>query len=259
MTLKYKLTVLAVMMVSSAFSATALASSWKIASGPDLGIRQIFEDAGTLVLQFDSEPAGDLSVTTPAGEELSNQRRGRYVVLTKFTHDFQVSADAGSNRIVTEEIFRQEVGARRAQREREERERKEELERQARLDAARKAAAEREDAQIAALAAAKSALSPLSVTVPVPPPPPPSACETQNWHGLVGSTLHDVVDAWTKKAGWLLVWQPEIDYPMSAPVAFEGCFADAITSLFNAYKQVDHPFEVKGMVEQKTLVVSLRN
>lgn len=236
MTLIFKLTALSVMIASYVCSTSALASSWKIASGPDLGIRQIFEDAGTLVLQFDAEPAGELNVTTPAGEELSNQRRGRYVVLTKFTHDFRVSADAGTNRIVTEDIFRQEAGVRRAQREREERVRKESAELEA--------------------AARERATSNIAVSVPLPPAQP--ACEVQSWQGQVGSTLHDVVDAWTKKAGWILVWEPEIDYLMSAPVVFQGCFADVITSLFNAYKQVDHPFEVLGMTQQKTLVVSLR-
>jgi len=258
MTLKFKLTALAVMIASAVCSTAALASSWKIASGPDLGIRQIFEDAGTLVLQFDMEPAGNLAVTTPAGEELSNRRNGRYVVLTRFTHDFLVTGDAGEDRIVTDEIFHQEAEVRRAQRAREERERKEDAERQARMDAARKAAAAHQEAQSDALVAGSSTLS-SSVSVSVPLTPTPPACEAQNWQGVVGSTLHDVVDAWTKKAGWILVWQPEIDYPMSAPVAFQGCYADAITSLFAAYKQVDHPFEVKGMVDQKTLVVSLRN
>lgn len=261
----------ACLIACSVFASAANATDYKISSGPDLGIRQIFEEGQTIVIQFENAPApGSVSAKTVSGEDIPVRALGRFTVVTKTAPDFTVQVGNGNdrNRIVSAEIFRQELAAKRAKDEAD-RKAREEAARQAKLEAER--LAREEAARTAALAAEQAAQSKSipddtaktraeyaaelakasSGAVP--------RCEaTQKWAAKSGQTLRDAVEGWTTKEGWTLVWDTTVDYPISAPIAFEGCFADAVISLFGAYDKAEKPLVVDGHVNQKTLVVTAR-
>jgi len=77
--------------------------------------------------------------------------------------------------------------------------------------------------------------------IPVPRPLP------QVWPAAVGSTLRETVEEWAKKANWRVIWaQEDLNYPIEAPLRFEGSFQEAIKQLFPLYDNAPRPFVVDG-------------
>lgn len=67
----------------------------------------------------------------------------------------------------------------------------------------------------------------------------------QVWAAEPGSTLRDSVEAWAKRANWKVIWRAEgLDYPIEAPLRFEGTFQDAIGQVFPLYDRAPRPFYV---------------
>ncbi|ERT15327.1 pilus assembly protein PilL [Pseudomonas sp. CAH-1] len=78
-------------------------------------------------------------------------------------------------------------------------------------------------------------------TIPTPRPLP------QIWTAEVGSTLRETVEEWAKKANWRVIWaQEDLNYPIEAPLRFEGSFQESIKQLFPLYDNAPRPFVVDG-------------
>ncbi|MGE1610133.1 TcpQ domain-containing protein [Pseudomonas monteilii] len=83
---------------------------------------------------------------------------------------------------------------------------------------------------------------PIEVKAATPPRPLP-----QVWTAEVGSTLRDTVEEWAKKARWRVIWaQEDLNYPIEAPLHFEGPFQEAIKQLFPLYDNAPRSFVVDG-------------
>ncbi|WP_339417363.1 MULTISPECIES: PFGI-1 class ICE element type IV pilus protein PilL2 [unclassified Pseudomonas] len=91
---------------------------------------------------------------------------------------------------------------------------------------------------------------------PIPSPRP----LPQVWTAEVGSTLRDSVEEWAKKARWRVIWaQEDLNYPIKAPLHFEGSFQEAIEQLFPLYDNAPRSFVVNGSeVSQSVLYVAER-
>lgn len=86
-----------------------------------------------------------------------------------------------------------------------------------------------------------------------------SATGTTRWTAPVGSTLHKTITDWCKQAGWQLVWSPEdLDYPIEAPLSFNGSFQEAIAQIFPLYDHAPRRFAVDGNPVQRMVYVSER-
>lgn len=82
----------------------------------------------------------------------------------------------------------------------------------------------------------------IEVKTATPPRPLP-----QVWTAEVGSTLRDTVEEWAKKARWRVIWaQEDLNYPIEAPLHFEGPFQEAIKQLFPLYDNAPRSFVVDG-------------
>ena len=101
------------------------------------------------------------------------------------------------------------------------------------------------------LAASKSAAAVITTAVAAPavevkPVTPPRPLP-QIWTAEVGSTLRDSVEEWAKKARWRVIWaQEDLNYPIEAPLHFEGSFQEAIRQLFPLYDNAPRSFVVDG-------------
>ncbi len=82
--------------------------------------------------------------------------------------------------------------------------------------------------------------------IEVKPTPSPRPLP-QVWTAEVGSTLRDSVEEWAKKARWRVIWaQEDLNYPIEAPLHFEGSFQEAIKQLFPLYDNAPRSFVVDG-------------
>ena len=69
----------------------------------------------------------------------------------------------------------------------------------------------------------------------------------QIWTATTGSTLRQTVEAWAARAKWTLIWKvDDLDYPIDAPLRFEGSFEDAIKEIFPLYDSAPRSFIVDG-------------
>ncbi|QCI14076.1 pilus assembly protein PilL [Pseudomonas putida] len=92
-------------------------------------------------------------------------------------------------------------------------------------------------------------------------PAQPSRPLPQVWTAEVGSTLRQSIEGWAKKASpnWTVIWsQDDLDYPIEAPLRFEGSFQDAIKELFPLYDNAPRSFVVDGSDAQRVLHVDER-
>lgn len=95
---------------------------------------------------------------------------------------------------------------------------------------------------------------------PIPNPAPVSAKPLPEiWTASTGSTLRQSVEAWAQKANWTLLWEPEdLDYPIAAPLRFEGSFEEAIKQVFPLYDKAPRSFVVDGSAAQRLIHIAER-
>ncbi|WP_323148572.1 TcpQ domain-containing protein [Pseudomonas oryzihabitans] len=87
----------------------------------------------------------------------------------------------------------------------------------------------------------------------------PASAITQTWDAPIGSTLRQSVEAWAKRAGWQVVWEPDdLDYPIEAALHFRGTFAEAVAQVFPLYDGARRSFIVDGNSSQRIVHVSER-
>lgn len=78
-------------------------------------------------------------------------------------------------------------------------------------------------------------------------PAAPARPLPQVWTAEAGSTLRESVEEWAKKARWKVIWaQEDLNYPIDAPLRFEGSFQEAIKQLFPLYDNAPRSFVVDG-------------
>lgn len=79
------------------------------------------------------------------------------------------------------------------------------------------------------------------------------------WVGKEGSTLRESIEVWGKKAGWRVIWDKgaeEIDYPLLAPVRFQGAFDEAASAFIRLYEKAKKPLLVDIQATQKLIYVT---
>lgn len=87
----------------------------------------------------------------------------------------------------------------------------------------------------------------------------PASAMPQTWDAPIGSTLRQSVEAWAKRAGWQVVWEPDdLDYPIEAALHFRGNFAEAVAQVFPLYDGARRSFIVDGNSSQRIVHVSER-
>lgn len=103
------------------------------------------------------------------------------------------------------------------------------------------------------------AISNVPATTVAPPPKPAPLAQVplpQIWTAAPGTTLRDSVEDWAKRANWSVIWRAEgLDYPIEAPLRFEGSFQDAVSQIFPLYDGAARPFKVDGNPVQRLIVV----
>lgn len=88
---------------------------------------------------------------------------------------------------------------------------------------------------------------------PVPPPPPPKPI----WEARQGESLQQVIERWSQTASYKVDWLAVgLDYPIDAPLRFQGTFEEAVLSIFQLYEKAERPFAVDGRRSQHRLIVS---
>lgn len=79
----------------------------------------------------------------------------------------------------------------------------------------------------------------------------------ETWTVPAGSTLRETVEAWAKRAGWHVDWQPEdLNYGISGSIRIEGSFEDAIGQLFAYFEQAERPMVVIASRSQTLIRVT---
>lgn len=88
---------------------------------------------------------------------------------------------------------------------------------------------------------------------PIKPPPVPKPV----WDARAGETLRSVITRWSQKAGYHADWQAQgLDYPIEAPLRFEGSFEESVINIFKLYDTAERPFCVDGRRGQLRLNIS---
>ncbi|QHC91335.1 PFGI-1 class ICE element type IV pilus protein PilL2 [Pseudomonas chlororaphis] len=112
---------------------------------------------------------------------------------------------------------------------------------------------------VASKPATTIAISNVPATTVAPPPKPAPVAQVplpQIWTAAPGTTLRDSVEDWAKRANWAVIWRAEgLDYPIEAPLRFEGSFQDAVSQIFPLYDGAARPFKVDGNPVQRLIVV----
>lgn len=113
---------------------------------------------------------------------------------------------------------------------------------------------------------AQSKGAPIAALPSRPPAPNPVAVPAKPqevWEARKGSTLHETVLTWSKRANWVIDWVPkDLDYPIEATLSFKGSFEQAIHALFPLYDKAERSFRVDGSRPQHRLTItekSMRN
>ncbi len=77
------------------------------------------------------------------------------------------------------------------------------------------------------------------------------------WIGAEGSTLHDSLVTWSKKANWHVIWDAaDIDYQLLAPVQFEGSFDEAATAFIKLYEKAKKPLLIDVQKKQRLIHIT---
>ncbi|WP_051050700.1 P-type conjugative transfer protein TrbG [Metapseudomonas furukawaii] len=95
-----------------------------------------------------------------------------------------------------------------------------------------------------------------AATPPLASKPAAPVATPKVWEARTGSTLRATVAAWAAQEKYDVDWLPaDLDYPIEAPLRFEGSFESAVSSIFRLYDKADRSFIVDGRRAQKRLIV----
>lgn len=98
-------------------------------------------------------------------------------------------------------------------------------------------------------------------TVTTTPAPVPVTPVGPAWKAEPGSTLRTTLTQWASTAScsggkWLVIWPVAVDYPVSAPLTFNGPFEQVMTELFTLYQKASIPLYAGVSRQQCVISVS---
>lgn len=105
----------------------------------------------------------------------------------------------------------------------------------------------------------------VTVTAPAPavdvkapsPALKPASAPVMVWEARVGESLRTVILNWSQRAHYTVSWTAEdLDYPIDAPLRFEGSYENAVAAIFRLYEKAERSFIVDGRRAQMRLNVS---
>ncbi|EHT05179.1 hypothetical protein HMPREF9694_05504 [Klebsiella michiganensis] len=90
------------------------------------------------------------------------------------------------------------------------------------------------------------------------PAPVPVRVTGPAWKAEPGSTLRTTLTQWASTAScsggkWLVIWPVSVDYPVSAPLTFNGPFEQVMTELFTLYQKAAIPLYA-GISRQQCVI-----
>lgn len=95
-----------------------------------------------------------------------------------------------------------------------------------------------------------------TVVAPTAKPLKPVPVPKPVWEAQVGESLRKVIERWSKRANYTVDWVAEdLDYPIDAPLRFQGSFEEAVADIFQLYEKADRSFVVDGRRKQGRLIV----
>ncbi|EKN4699753.1 TcpQ domain-containing protein [Yersinia ruckeri] len=93
--------------------------------------------------------------------------------------------------------------------------------------------------------------------------PPPVTLK--NWTSRSGITLKVMIQEWTEKQGWKLVWRADKDYDILVPFTVysksdnDAGYMEAMQKAFSLYEKAQYPFRVELYPDQRLLFVTLKS
>lgn len=88
------------------------------------------------------------------------------------------------------------------------------------------------------------------VLVPAHADTPPAG--EREWAIMAGTHLKATLEAWSREAGWTLIWDSTTDYRFRASAAFSGSFevaaADLIDALYRFHPEIRATFHLGNRV-----------
>lgn len=98
---------------------------------------------------------------------------------------------------------------------------------------------------------------PVPVIAPVAKPIKPAPIPKPVWEAKAGDSLRGVIKTWSQRANYEVAWEAEdLDYPIDAPLRFEGTYEEAVAGIFQLYEKAERSFVVDGRRAQHRLNVS---
>ncbi len=102
------------------------------------------------------------------------------------------------------------------------------------------------------------------VAAPVSALPVPDAGIVPLWTATTGSTLRESIQKWADQAKWTLVWDApdgvdkSVNYPIVAPLHFQGQIDEAVGDCIRLYEHAKKPLGVEINRSQRLLYVHLK-
>lgn len=95
------------------------------------------------------------------------------------------------------------------------------------------------------------AVAPIIQIKPIPVP-------KEAWVGESGSSMKATIMAWAGKAHWNVVWDTKTDYPLLAPVKFEGHFDEVVAQFIHLYEVAEQPLVADIQPQQNLIYITNR-
>lgn len=101
-----------------------------------------------------------------------------------------------------------------------------------------------------------AAPDPQLAPAPIAPVEAPEAAEPaeQVWQVPSHGTLREMMESWGERAGWRVVWDTDLDYPLEAGFEVRGDFVKAADAVFAAYWDAKEKFAVRAYSNNVLLV-----
>ncbi|MCL2369568.1 MAG: toxin co-regulated pilus biosynthesis Q family protein, partial [Alphaproteobacteria bacterium] len=80
--------------------------------------------------------------------------------------------------------------------------------------------------------------------------------EVMSWVVARGQTLREVLQEWSDREGWDLVWATSREYPIQASAVFKGRFMDVASALVRNFSRATPVPYAKFYTGNRVLVIS---